>query len=113
MSPPRTTSEGGGENTVPVDMDEGADEARAENHRRSDAALPATVTAAAAAPPLTAMTANLCPSPSLPQQPPRHRVAIFWFRRDLRVSDNPALMAAAAEADYVVRVGKREERDGN
>ena len=33
----------------------------------------------------------------------RHKVAIVWFRRDLRVSDNPALMAAAAEADFVVR----------
>ena len=37
------------------------------------------------------------------QQQTRHKVAIVWFRRDLRVSDNPALMAAAAEADFVVR----------
>ncbi|MFM8384033.1 MAG: deoxyribodipyrimidine photo-lyase, partial [Actinomycetota bacterium] len=28
--------------------------------------------------------------------------AIFWFRRDLRLSDNPALLAAFDEADEVV-----------
>ena len=28
--------------------------------------------------------------------------AIFWFRRDLRLSDNPALLAALDEADEVV-----------
>jgi len=38
------------------------------------------------------------------QQQSRHKVAIVLFRRDLRVSDNPALMAAAAEADFVVRL---------
>jgi hypothetical protein len=38
------------------------------------------------------------------QQQSRHKVVIVWFRRDLRVSDNPALMAAAAEADFVVRL---------
>lgn len=30
------------------------------------------------------------------------RVAVVWFRRDLRVHDHPALVAAAAEADVVV-----------
>ena len=28
--------------------------------------------------------------------------SIFWFRRDLRLSDNPALLAALDEADEVV-----------
>lgn len=28
--------------------------------------------------------------------------SIFWFRRDLRLSDNPALMAALAESDEVI-----------
>ena len=28
--------------------------------------------------------------------------AIFWFRRDLRLSDNPALLAAFDEADEVI-----------
>ncbi len=31
-------------------------------------------------------------------------IAIVWFRRDLRVTDNPALAAAVAEADIVVPV---------
>ena len=30
--------------------------------------------------------------------------AIFWFRRDLRVSDNPALLAALAEGDEVLPI---------
>ena len=30
--------------------------------------------------------------------------AIFWFRRDLRLGDNPALLAAFDEADEVVPV---------
>ena len=30
--------------------------------------------------------------------------AIFWFRRDLRLSDNPALLAAIAESDEIVPV---------
>lgn len=53
---------------------------------------------------MTGTTATL-PPPSQQQQQgqSRHKVAIVWFRRDLRVSDNPALMAAAAEADFVVR----------
>lgn len=85
MSPAPPRSEGGGENTVPVELEpERGDEAA-----RANAALPTTTTANPS-------------SSSLPQQQ-RHRVAIVWFRRDLRVSDNPALMAAAAEADYVVR----------
>jgi deoxyribodipyrimidine photo-lyase len=29
-------------------------------------------------------------------------VSVMWFRRDLRLADNPALLAAAAEADEVV-----------
>ncbi|MEY3346916.1 MAG: hypothetical protein RIR40_641, partial [Actinomycetota bacterium] len=28
--------------------------------------------------------------------------AIFWFRRDLRLSDNPALLAALDDADEVI-----------
>ena len=28
--------------------------------------------------------------------------AIFWFRRDLRLADNPALLAAFDEADEVI-----------
>ncbi|NCW94814.1 MAG: deoxyribodipyrimidine photo-lyase, partial [Actinobacteria bacterium] len=28
--------------------------------------------------------------------------SIFWFRRDLRLSDNPALLACLDEADEVV-----------
>ena len=28
--------------------------------------------------------------------------AIFWFRRDLRLADNPALLAALDEADEVI-----------
>ena len=28
--------------------------------------------------------------------------SIFWFRRDLRLADNPALLAALDEADEVV-----------
>ena len=27
------------------------------------------------------------------------KTSIFWFRRDLRISDNPALLAALAEGD--------------
>ena len=27
---------------------------------------------------------------------------IFWFRRDLRLTDNPALLAAIAESDEVL-----------
>ena len=30
--------------------------------------------------------------------------SIFWFRRDLRLADNPALLAAIAEADEIVPV---------
>ena len=49
-------------------------------------------------------TTTLPPSSQQQQQgQSRHKVAIVWFRRDMRVSDNPALMAAAAEADFVVR----------
>lgn len=38
--------------------------------------------------------------------PPRlYDTAIIWFRRDLRVDDNPALLAALSSARSVVRVG--------
>ncbi|KGA04313.1 MAG: hypothetical protein GM47_1895 [actinobacterium acIB-AMD-6] len=30
--------------------------------------------------------------------------SIVWFRRDLRISDNPALLAALAESDEIVPV---------
>ena len=30
--------------------------------------------------------------------------SIFWFRRDLRLGDNPALLSAIAEGDEVVPV---------
>jgi hypothetical protein len=29
-------------------------------------------------------------------------VSVLWFRRDLRLADNPALLAAAVEADEVL-----------
>ena len=32
------------------------------------------------------------------------QVSIFWFRRDLRISDNPALLAALAEGDEVLPI---------
>ncbi len=32
------------------------------------------------------------------------RTALVWFRRDLRLADNPALCAALAEADAIVPV---------
>lgn len=35
---------------------------------------------------------------------PRYQTAIHWFRRDLRLSDNPALHRAAEEAETVVPV---------
>ena len=35
------------------------------------------------------------------------RTSIVWFRRDLRVTDNPALMAALAESDRVDRMRHR------
>ncbi|MEY3926817.1 MAG: photolyase, partial [Actinomycetota bacterium] len=28
--------------------------------------------------------------------------SIFWFRRDLRLNDNPALLAAIAESDQII-----------
>ena len=30
--------------------------------------------------------------------------SIFWFRRDLRLNDNPALLAAIAESDEIILV---------
>ena len=32
------------------------------------------------------------------------KTSIFWFRRDLRISDNPALLAALAEGDEVLPI---------
>ncbi|MCJ7712572.1 MAG: deoxyribodipyrimidine photo-lyase, partial [Chloroflexi bacterium] len=32
------------------------------------------------------------------------RIAIAWFRRDLRIHDHPALTAAVASADVVIPV---------
>ena len=39
-----------------------------------------------------------CPAPA-----PPFKTVILWFRRDLRVSDNPALIAAVQAATNVVR----------
>jgi len=36
--------------------------------------------------------------------------AIFWFRRDLRLTDNPALLAAIAESDEIVPVFILDEK---
>ena len=30
--------------------------------------------------------------------------SIFWFRRDLRLNDNPALLAAMAESEVILPV---------
>ena len=35
---------------------------------------------------------------------PRYATAIHWFRRDLRLSDNPALFHAAKESERIVPV---------
>jgi hypothetical protein len=42
---------------------------------------------------------------SLPQQAPPHvpGTVLLWLRRDLRVADNPALLAALQTAAVVVR----------
>jgi hypothetical protein len=42
------------------------------------------------------------PSPASDEEDDRAEVAIMWFRRDLRVDDNPALAAAQKFAKYVV-----------
>ncbi|MDX1934182.1 MAG: deoxyribodipyrimidine photo-lyase [Capsulimonadales bacterium] len=34
----------------------------------------------------------------------RHRIAVYWFRRIIRLDDNQALLAATAAAEYVVPV---------
>ncbi len=44
------------------------------------------------------------PHPPLQRKKGMPSTAIVWFRRDLRVTDNPALAAAIAEADIVVPV---------
>ena len=36
--------------------------------------------------------------------------AIFWFRRDLRLSDNPALLAAIANSDEIIPVFILDEK---
>ena len=33
-----------------------------------------------------------------------HRTALVWFRRDLRLADNPALMYAVANAAHIIPV---------
>ena len=39
-----------------------------------------------------------------PQAQHKHAVAIYWFRRDLRLEDNPALLKACSEAQSMVFV---------
>lgn len=36
--------------------------------------------------------------------PPIHQIALLWFRRDLRLTDNPALIEALAQARHVIPV---------
>lgn len=43
-----------------------------------------------------------CAAPQRGAAPP-FRTVLLWFRRDLRVSDNPALIAAVQAATSVVR----------
>ena len=38
-----------------------------------------------------------------------HRTALVWFRRDLRLTDNPALMYAVAHAEQIVPVYVHDE----
>ena len=38
------------------------------------------------------------------------RRAIFWFRRDLRLADNPALLAAIESSDEIVPVFILDEK---
>ena len=40
--------------------------------------------------------------PQCPSSAPPFKTVILWFRRDLRVSDNPALIAAVQAATNVV-----------
>ena len=40
--------------------------------------------------------------PSCPPSAPPFQTVVLWFRRDLRVSDNPALIAAVQAAANVV-----------
>ena len=48
---------------------------------------------------------------------PRVRTVLYWLRRDLRLLDNPALLAACADGAHVVPVFlwnlEKEERQGN
>ena len=46
------------------------------------------------------------------EEDPRAEVAIMWFRRDLRVDDNPALAAAQKFAKHVVSPRRETERGG-
>jgi len=41
--------------------------------------------------------------PPCPPPAPPFKTVLLWFRRDLRVSDNPALIAAVQAATNVVR----------
>jgi deoxyribodipyrimidine photo-lyase len=40
-----------------------------------------------------------------------HRTALVWFRRDLRLADNPALMHAVAHAEHILPVYVHDEDD--
>ena len=48
----------------------------------------------------------------MPDNPPSDRPALVWFRRDLRLADNPALHAAAASGRAIVPVFILDETDG-
>lgn len=50
------------------------------------------------------MEANSKPNAAREEDDDRAEVAIMWFRRDLRVDDNPALAAAQKFAKHVVRL---------
>ena len=43
----------------------------------------------------------------------RHKTAIHWFRRDLRLSDNQALWNATQNADKVLPVYVSSDWEGN
>ncbi|MFL6619734.1 MAG: deoxyribodipyrimidine photo-lyase, partial [Povalibacter sp.] len=40
-----------------------------------------------------------------------HRTALVWFRRDLRLADNPALLYAAAHATRIIPLYIHHEPD--
>ena len=39
----------------------------------------------------------------------RHRIAIHWFRKGLRLHDNPALVAAATRSQVVIPISTKDE----